>query len=300
MTLLLPHRMTRLACIVVLVLCAASIGGCTVKIAYRFLDWGLQFKLNHYLSLNAAQSQQAERAIKNFHRWHQRHELPIYVTFLKEAKTRLAGPSFTAEEIGTYREQLKKFGEQSLDQLLPSIAAILQSLDAKQKQQLFKTLNQDQKEYEGLYVKPPMEEIRESLESDATKTLKKYMGRLNEAQKSRIKTWSQAIKPFGAAASSEQDRWEQLMGQLLNQPGQSDFSFQLKNLMMYDFSAWQIENRLIAEHNQAATYHVMADILNSRTPEQNTSLIEKLDIYIEDCQDLIAQAAEEDKKSSPK
>lgn len=300
MTLLLPRPMTRLACIITLVLCIASICGCTVKIAYHFLDWGLQFKLNHYLSLNAQQSQQAEQAIKKFHRWHQRHELPTYVTFLQDAKTRLAGPTFTPEEIGAYREQLKRFGEQSLDQLLPSISTILQSLDTKQKQQLFKTLNEDQKEYEGLYLKPPMEKIRESLESDALKTIKKYMGRLNDKQKSRIKTWSQAIKPFGAAAASEQDRWEQLMGQLLNQPGQSDFSSQLKNLMMYDFSSWQIENRLIAEHNQAVTYHVMADLLNSRTPEQNTALIEKLDIYIEDCQDLIAQAAEEDKKSSPK
>jgi hypothetical protein len=283
--------------LILLLFITVFLSGCTIKVAYHFLDWGLQYKLNHYLSLNSEQSQLAKKTIKEFHHWHQRHELPAYVTFLKDARSRLSGPALTANEIGVYRERIKKFGEQSLDSLLPAISTLLKSLDAKQKQQLFKTLNEDQKDYQGLYVKPPMDEIRESLKNDALKSIKKYMGRLNEAQKNRITAWSQAIQPFGAAASSEQDKWERLMAQLLDYPNQPDFSAQLKGLMMYDFASWDEAHRKIMEHNQTASYELMADMLNSRSPEQQASLIEKLDVYIEDCEDLIAQAKEEDSKT---
>lgn len=280
-----------------LLLLTACLSGCTVKLAYQFLDWGLQYKLNHYLSLNSQQSQQAKHAIKEFHYWHQRHELPRYVEFLKDARSRLAGPPLTADEIGTYRERLKKFGEQSLDQLLPSISALLKTLDDKQKQQLFKTLDEDQKDYQELYLTPPIDDIRTALKNDALKSIKKYMGRLSDAQKNRIGAWSEAVLPFGAAASAEQDKWELLMRQLLNEPNRSDYSAQLKNLMLYDFSVWESAHRAIMEHNQSISYQLMADMLNSRSREQNAALIEKLDVYIADCEDLIAQAKEEDSKA---
>ncbi len=290
-----PQPSIRLGMLLVVLL---ALTGCTVKLAYQFLDWGLHYKLNHYLSLNSTQTQQAKQAIKEFHYWHQRHELPNYVVFLKDARNRLAGPALTAEEIGVYRERLKKLGEQSLDQLLPAIRVLVQSLDDKQKRQLFKTLDEDQKDYQDLYLKPPIEEIRTALKTDATKSIKKYMGRLNEKQKARIEAWSEQLLPFGAAASAEQDKWEILMRQLLDNPQLSDYAAQLKNLMLYDFSAWESAHRHIMEHNQAISYQLMADMLNSRSKEQHESLIEKLDVYIADCEDLIAQARKED--DSPK
>lgn len=297
MSSLLTRPSRTLVRFIALLLITLGLSGCTVKLAYHFLDWGLQYKLNHYLSLNSEQSAQAKLAIKEFHAWHQRHELPRYVEFLKDARARLAGPPLTAEEIGRYRERLKTFGEQSLDQLLPSISALLKTLDDKQKQQLFKTLDEDQKDYEDLYLKPSLADIRTSLKNDAVKSIKKYMGRLSEAQKNRISTWSDAILPFGAAASAEQDKWELLMRQLLDTPNRSDYTAQLKNLMLYDFSAWDSAHRHIMEHNQTISYQLMADMLNSRSSEQTASLIEKLDVYIADCEDLIAQARDEDNKN---
>jgi|GEM_PF-2965275 len=280
-----------------LLLVTLMLSGCTVKLAYHFLDWGLQYKLNHYLSLNNEQAQQAKLAIKEFHAWHQRHELPRYVEFLKDARSRLAGPALSAEEIGRYRERIKLFGEQSLDKLLPSISAVLKSLDTKQKQQLFKTLDEDQKDYEDLYLKPTLEDIRTSLKNDALKSIKKYMGRLSNQQKERITNWSNTVQPFGAIVSKEQDGWELLMRQLLDQPNRADYNAQLKFLLLYDINSWQPEHRSVLEHNQNITYQLMADMLNSRSPEQQASLIEKLDEYIADCEDLIAQAKEEDSKS---
>lgn len=272
-----------------LLLVTLMLSGCTVKLAYHFLDWGLQYKLNHYLSLNNEQAQQAKLAIKEFHAWHQRHELPRYVEFLKDARSRLAGPALSAEEIGRYRERIKLFGEQSLDKLLPSISAVLKSLDTKQKQQLFKTLDEDQKDYEDLYLKPTLEDIRTSLKNDALKSIKKYMGRLSNQQKERITNWSNTVQPFGAIVSKEQDGWELLMRQLLDQPNRADYNAQLKFLLLYDINSWQPEHRSVLEHNQNITYQLMADMLNSRSPEQQASLIEKLDEYIADCEDLIAQ-----------
>jgi hypothetical protein len=289
------HSHTTRLCL--LIITTLLLSGCAVKLAYHFLDWGLSYKLNHYLSLNNDQSQQAKKAIKEFHHWHQRHELPDYVAFLNDAKNRLSGPPLTPEEIGSYRERLKLFGERSVDQLLPAISSILQSLDQKQIQQLFKTLNEDQKDYEKLYLIPSIEDVREVLKNDALKSIKKYMGRLSDEQKSHITAWSQAIKPFAAAASKEQDQWELLMAQLLSLPNNPNYIPQLKALMMYDFASWDTPNRQIMEHNQTISYQLMADMLNSRSPEQTASLIEKLNTYIEDCQDLITQAKEEDSQN---
>jgi hypothetical protein len=282
----------------ILIASLTLLSGCTVKLAYHFLDWGLQYKLNHYLALNSEQSKQAKKAIKEFHHWHQRNELPRYSEFLIHLRSRLAGPQLTAEDIGNYRETIKRFGEQSLDHLLPELTNLLKSLNGTQKQQFFSTLDKDQKDYEGLYLKPPIDEIREVLKSDVTKSVKKYMGKLSDAQKLRIEQWSHSIQPFGAAASAEQNKWEALMNQLLEQPQRVDYLSRLKELMMYDLSSWDSANRAVVEHNQAATYQLISDLLNSRSQQQNTALIEKLNTYITDCEDLIAQATEEDKNST--
>lgn len=281
-----------------IILCASLLCSCTVKLAYHFLDWGLQYKLNHYLSLNDAQTSQAKTAIKEFHHWHQRHELPDYVVFLKDAKNRLSGPSLTAAEIAVFRQRIKGFGERSLDFLMPNLSSILKSLDQKQKRQLFKTLDADQKDYAELYLTPSMDDIREVLKNDALKSIKKYMGRLSGPQKALVASWSQAVQPFGPAASEEQDKWELLMGQLLEQPAAPNFTSKLKSLMLYDFSSWETAHRQVMEHNQAISYQLMADLLNSRSAEQNASLLEKLDVYIADCEDLIDQARENDTQNN--
>ncbi|MEY4589516.1 MAG: hypothetical protein RL497_1592 [Pseudomonadota bacterium] len=288
---------TRTLRLILLLAITLPLSGCTVKIAYYFLDWGLHYKLNHYLSLNNQQSQHAKKSIQAFHHWHQRHALPEYIVFLTDAKNRLSGPPLTPSEIHSYRQRIKYFGEQSLDNLLPHIATLTQSLNEKQIQQLFKTLNEDQKDYQALYLTPNIEDIREDLKNDALKSIKKYMGRLNNTQKTRITRWSQDLKPFGAAASQEQDQWEQLMAQLLSQPTAADYSAQLKKLLLHDITDWSQKNRAIMEFNQNLSYELMADTLNSRSPEQNASLIEKLNAYIEDCQDLIVEAKKEDEKN---
>ena len=79
----------KIALLVVLVL---SLGACTAKVSYRFLDWIIAWSVDDYIDWNNQQQQQFDRVVADLLTWHQRTQLKRYSEFLAQLQRDLSEP----------------------------------------------------------------------------------------------------------------------------------------------------------------------------------------------------------------
>jgi hypothetical protein len=269
----------------------ALLSGCSLQLAYRFLDWGLSAKLRHYIDLNDQQADTAKAAITRFHHWHQAQELPRYAAQLAQWQTRLQQPQpFTHGELLQFQTTLESLYKNSLQQLLPSIAQLAASLSPEQREHLVKQLAKDRKKYAKIYIDVDAEELSDTLYSDMHSYLKTYLGKLTADQQAQLTLWSRQLKPFGQAVQNEQLRWQERLLQLLAKNlSATELQSPLSQLMLADLTDWTPENRAIIEHNQTHTDQLLLQLLNNLTSKQRQHLIKQLHTWEEDCRSLAAQ-----------
>ena len=77
----LNYRALR-ALLAVLVI-SVSTSGCTTKLAYDFLDWGLYWELRDYVKFNRDQRFRVKDEISQLIDWHRSEELPQYADQLE-------------------------------------------------------------------------------------------------------------------------------------------------------------------------------------------------------------------------
>lgn len=82
--------MTRFARILVLLLCAAALGGCSLmRVGYGQLDTYAAWVADDYFDLDAQQKQEFRMRFDRLHEWHRYEQLPDYAAFLSAAGTRV-------------------------------------------------------------------------------------------------------------------------------------------------------------------------------------------------------------------
>ncbi len=61
------------------------LSGCSVvSLAYNYADWIMLGRIDHYFDTSPQQEEQLEQHVKELHRWHRTHELPLYTKFLRD------------------------------------------------------------------------------------------------------------------------------------------------------------------------------------------------------------------------
>ena len=83
----LNYRALR-ALLAVLVI-SVSTSGCTTKLAYDFLDWGLYWELRDYVKFNRDQRFRVKDEISQLIDWHRSEELPQYADQLEKLSKEL-------------------------------------------------------------------------------------------------------------------------------------------------------------------------------------------------------------------
>lgn len=272
--------------------CCLLLGGCTLRLAYHFLDWGLQWKLQHYLALNAEQRTFAKAAISRFHHWHQRHELPRYVIFLERTKARVQlGGGFSAAELRQLSDHVEDFLDDAIHQLEPDLTQLLMTLSDQQVAELDATLAEDRRDYYKRNVKPDAAILQERLAKDLTDVLGNYVGKLTREQAGWVHDWSRQLRPFGELVNAQQRIWaNQVAAALRRREQQALLLAKVQELLMYRSERWEPNAREVIKANEQLILEVLARIANSLTNKQRQAAIDKIDTYLDDCRQLIATA----------
>ena len=280
----LNYRALR-ALLAVLVI-SVSISGCTTKLAYDFLDWGLYWELKDYVKFTRDQRLLVKEEISQLIDWHRSEELPQYADQLEKLSALLEN-GLTVEHLEEYYNNLRDSWQRIVIKTLPAAVDIISNLNDEQVNDFFEMLI----EKEG-------DDAKEIKNSTNARTLKKreayvskkivdVIGKLNEDQKSLIAQWALSMKPTKELSLAQAIQWRTRMQTVLAERHNEQ---QLENNLMVLFAnpdqLRSASYRRVIEKNKRLIMQLLFDLNQTLTNQQRSKLVKKLQSYINDFRDL--------------
>ena len=280
----LNYRALR-ALLAVLVI-SVSISGCTTKLAYDFLDWGVYWELKDYVKFTRDQRLLVKEEISQLIDWHRSEELPQYADQLEKLSALLEN-GLTVEHLEEYYNNLRDSWQRIVIKTLPAAVDIISNLNNKQVNDFFEMLI----EKEG-------DDAKEIKNSTSARTLKKreayvskkivdVIGKLNEDQKSLIAQWVRGMKPTKELSLGHAIQWRTRMQTVL---AKRHNERQLeKKLMVLFANPDQLRSpsyRRVIEKNKRLIMQLLFDLNQTLTSQQRSKLVKKIQGFTEDFRDL--------------
>ena len=280
----LNYRALR-ALLAVLVI-SVSTSGCTTKLAYDFLDWGLYWELRDYVKFNRDQRFRVKDEISQLIDWHRSEELPQYADQLEKLSKELKS-GITVGQLEEFSNNLRDSWQRIVIKTLPAAVDIISNLTDEQVNDFLKMLiekeGDDAKKIEkGTHVRTVKKR-----EAYVSKKIVDVIGKLNEDQKSLIAQWALSMKPTQELSLAQAIQWRTRMQTVLaerhNEQQMED------NLMVLFANPEQLRSasyRRVIEKNKRLIMQLLFDLNRALTNQQRSKLIKKLQSYINDFRDL--------------
>jgi len=265
---------------------SVSTSGCTTKLAYDFLDWGLYWELKDYVKFTRDQRLLVKDEISQLIDWHRSEELPQYADQLEKLSKQLKS-GITVEQLEASYNYLKDSWQRIVIKTLPAAVDIISNLTDEQVNDFLKMLiekeGDDAKKIEkGTHVRTVKKR-----EAYVSKKIVDVIGKLNEDQKSLIAQWALSMKPTQELSLAQAIQWRTRMQTVLaerhNEQQMED------NLMVLFANPEQLRSasyRRVIEKNKRLIMQLLFDLNRTLTNQQRSKLIKKLQSYINDFRDL--------------
>ena len=260
--------------------------GCTIKLAYNFLDWGLYWELKDYVKFNRDQRLQVKNEISQLIDWHRSDELPQYADELEKLSIGLE-TGMTVEQLEKSYDNLRDSWQRIIIKTLPAAVDIISNLNDQQINDFFDMLiekeGDDAKKIEkGTHVRTVKKR-----EAYVSKKIVEVIGPLNEAQKALIAQWAQRMKPTKEFSLAQAIQWRTKMQTVLAE--RHDEQQLQKNLMVLFANPDQLRSasyRRLIDKNKHLVMQLLLDLNQTLTHQQRSKLVKKINGYIEDFRDL--------------
>ena len=265
---------------------SVSTSGCTTKLAYDFLDWGLYWELKDYVKFTRDQRLLVKDEISQLIDWHRSEELPQYADQLEKLSKELKS-GITVEQLEASYNYLKDSWQRIVIKTLPAAVDIISNLNDEQVNDFLKMLiekeGDDAKKIEkGTHVRTVKKR-----EAYVSKKIVDVIGKLNEDQKSLIAQWALSMKPTQELSLAQAIQWRTRMQTVLaerhNEQQMED------NLMVLFANPEQLRSasyRRVIEKNKRLIMQLLFDLNQTLTNQQRSKLVKKLQSYINDFRDL--------------
>ncbi len=264
-----------------------SLGGCSLKVSYPFMDWWLSWTVRDYVDLNKSQRQNLEAQLDDFHRWHQQTQLSEYANFIEQLSAELDQP-LTEDRLQSLNQKIQQHWLESLDYLMPGIDELFVSLDVEQWQQLVDKVTESQEDYARPFMKNEKQRI-EQREKRFIKGSKRWIGKPNSEQRNMIHQWALQLHPTAPLSLSRQAQWNLDATELFNQRHELDRDtrqHRLRQLLIGGDDKLTPQDRQALNDNRQQTYQLLMDLQHSLTEKQQRRLRQQLTNYHADFRSL--------------
>lgn len=266
------------------------LGACSsTTFVYNRLDFLVPWYVDDYVDLNPQQKLHLDGLLEPFLVWHRARELPDYLQILDGIEDNLdqpQTPAMIAAVVNDFEMAWFRLEGESLDWLL-NLGA---QLSDAQVVELMEELWERQEEYEEEYLERTDEEFYEDNYDNARDNAKEYLGPLSDAQRELLLEFSSSLLRSDEVWLASRSQWLTELGVLLERkPGWQDRVREAVAAQRKDASP---EYQRIYDHNLAAIYSVIAQVLDVRSENQDRYLRDRLAALREDLQGLIAEGEE--------
>ena len=265
---------------------SVSTSGCTTKLAYDFLDWGLYWELKDYVKFTRDQRLLVKDEISQLIDWHRSEELPQYADQLEKLSKELKS-GITVEQLEESYNNLRDSWQRIVIKTLPAAVDIISNLNDEQVNDFFEMLIEKEGDDAKKIEKGTNARTLKKREAYVSKKIVDVIGKLNEDQKSLIAQWALSMKPTQELSLAQAIQWRTRMQTVLaerhNEQQMED------NLMVLFANPEQLRSasyRRVIEKNKRLIMQLLFDLNQTLTKQQRSKLVKKLQSYINDFRDL--------------
>ncbi len=273
---------SKLKNILVILLASFMLGGCAVRVAYHFLDIAMLWSLDDYIDFEGSQRAEAKSAIKQFHQWHRYNELPVYAENFEALANDLEAP-VTAGTMRQYSEKILAGWETIMAELAAPSASILSQLNDQQVQELVDTMAEEEQDDLDDYQQETEEDVLEERYEFMEKAATKLAGKLNNEQRTVIKTWAASLHDMGQMSIDHRSKWRQRFAEVLQDRADAA-TLEQELLILYTQPKrfWSESYQQSMDYNEQLSLQLLADLSNSMTDKQRKHATKRLRTYAGD------------------
>ena len=265
---------------------SVSASGCTIKLAYNFLDWGLYWELKDYVKFNRDQRLLVKDEISQLLDWHRSDELPQYADQLEKLSIGLES-GMTVEQLEESYNNLRDSWQRIVIKTLPAAADIISNLNDQQINDFFDMLIEKEDEDAKDIESGTSARTLEKRESYVSKKIVDVIGKLNEEQNDLIAQWAGSMVPTKEFSLVQAIQWRTRMQAAIAE--RHDEQLLEKNLMVLFANPDQLRSasyRRVIEKNKRLIMQLLFDLNQTLTNQQRSKLVKKLNGFIVDFRDL--------------
>jgi hypothetical protein len=262
------------------------VSGCTIKLAYNFLDWGLYWELEDYVKFNRDQRSLVKDEITKLVDWHRSGELPKYADQLEKLADALEN-GLTVEQLDQTYNALSDGWQRIVIETLPAATNILSNLTDQQISDFFEVLIEEEKDDANDIKRDTQEQLAIEREEYVSEKITDLVGKLNDEQKTLIAQWALKIEPIAQLSLDHSIQWRtKMQATMAERQNKQQLADTLLVLFANPDQLWSDEYRGVIEKNQHLVMTLLFDINQTLTDKQRDKLIRKLNSFVEDLRDL--------------
>lgn len=260
-----------------LLLAVLMLAACSrLELAYRNLDRLIEWKVDDYLSLDAAQSDWLAARLDAHLAWHCRNELPRYLDWLDRQRPLLAG-SPAPEQLEGPLEETRLLLQPTLARVAPDAAHLLAGLNHAQVDELEAELAAERRRLHERYLGGSREERLEERTARAEARLETWLGPLHPQQRAYLRFWASRQEANVRPWLEFRERWQNRLLAELRQAPQAERAARLEPLLREPERYWGADYRRAVDHTRAILAELLSELWASATPAQRSHLAGRLD-----------------------
>ena len=247
--------MARLLIVIVL---AALVAGCGVRMVYNNLDRLMLRWIDNQVSLDAEQRSTARDMIEYHLDWHCASELPDYADWLLEVDADIGSDRISVDVLRGHAQTMAGFWQRLLASVRPSMIEIIVGLDDEQVEQLreaFEERNAELDEQAELEEDQRREQRVQSME----RGLRRFLGRLDREQRGRLEQWAAELIPSHESNLEQTRQWQASFFDIIEHRRETDFA-EIVAPLLDPGGNWSAGHRELMEHNRERTLEAIVDI----------------------------------------
>jgi hypothetical protein len=279
--------MKKIKLILIWLLIAVFLSGCSFRFVYNHLDWWTHWYLDDYVTLTEQQQQRFDDEFEQLHLWHRTTQLPAYVQQLKTLKIAI-NEQINEQDIAANFVQFTEHWQNFLIATEPKLQPLVVSLSTKQTQQLLQALEATHQERldddEALSEQDWLEERTDQQKEQ----LKDWFGKLTPEQKSQVTSLGKGFQRSFEPRMLYRQRWTQQFADLLNGnlPGHQ-FTLEFYRLFVNGHSLRDEKLNAITSNNNQVFTNIFLYMVTTATNKQRKRINKKIDKILGDLEYLI-------------
>jgi hypothetical protein len=258
----------------------------TTQMAYKFSDWFLLERVDHYFNITPAQEEFLEEKLEHLISWHRAHELPEIIITLTEFHKRFQNglePADLDWLSDDHHSYLKRFFLKAV----PGFARFLATLDDSQIQH-FKTRLEEKNDFLIKQVKMTDEELVADTREWFIELLEDWFGDLDREQKENLHAWLPVERGWVLAKLENRRGYQKDMVALLKaHRTEKEIATQLTLWIEQPESRWTPEFKAQVDQRMALWRELLFKVDSIITPTQRNRALERIQDYIDDFKTLV-------------